>query len=82
MIGAANKVTVGNPTAVYDASTRTIWLLLCSNYKDDLEWMIHAREGKDKTGRRVWLTKSTDYGVTWAKPSEITTSVKKIFRMF
>ena len=36
---------VGNPTAVYDSHTSTIWLLLCSNFKNDAEWMIHAREG-------------------------------------
>ena len=48
MLGAARAATVGNPTAVYDAHTSTIWLLLCSNYKDDAEWMIHAREGRSR----------------------------------
>jgi len=74
MIGAARSATVGNPTAVYDSHTGTIWLLLCSNHADDCEWMIHAREGRDT--RRVWLTSSPDLGETWAKPHEITSSVK------
>ena len=74
MLGAARAATVGNPTAVYDAHTSTIWLLLCSNYKDDAEWMIHAREGKES--RRVWVTSSADLGKSWARPKEITSSVK------
>ena len=76
MIGAARSATVGNPTAVYDRHTRKIWLLLCSNHKDDVEWQIHAREGKDKVGRRVWITSSDDLGLSWAKPKEITSAVK------
>ena len=31
LIGARGSATVGNPTAVYDEETRTIWLLLCTN---------------------------------------------------
>lgn len=75
MMGSANGATVGNPTAVYDSKTETVWLLLCSNHADDAEWMIHAREGKES--RRVWITSSTDFGVTWAAPKEITSSVKR-----
>jgi len=75
MIGAARAVTIGNPTAVYDATTQTIFLLLCSNCKDDAEWMIHAREGREL--RRVWVTSSVDFGKSWAKPKEITSSVKQ-----
>ena len=73
-LGQARAATVGNPTAVYDAHTQTVWLLLCSNYKDDAEWMIHARAGKES--RRVWATSSADFGVTWKPPKEITPSVK------
>ena len=71
----AGAATVGNPTAVYDSHTGTVWLLLCSNFKDDAEWMIHAREGKES--RRVWATSSQDLGKTWAKPREITPTVKQ-----
>eukprot|EP00966_Prymnesium_polylepis_P201269 4663468-Prymnesium_polylepis.1 len=41
----------------------------------DAEWMIRAREGKES--RRVWVTSSTDYGDSWAKPKEITSQVKR-----
>lgn len=76
MLGASRSATVGNPTAVWDADTSTIWLLLCSNHAADAEWQIHAREGKDPVGRRVWVTSSSDLGKSWARPKEITTSVK------
>ena len=56
--------------------TLIIWLLLCSNHKDDVEWQIHAREGKDSVGRRVWVTSSSDLGKSWARPKEITSAVK------
>ena len=72
MIGAARNATVGNPTAVYDATTKTVWLLLCSNNAADAEWQIHAREGKES--RRVWVTSSADLGKSWARPKEITRS--------
>ncbi|KAL3897195.1 MAG: hypothetical protein SGPRY_013102 [Prymnesium sp.] len=69
------QATVGNPTAIFDATTGRVLLLLCSNHPDDAEWMIHAREGVDS--RRVWLTSSDDFGETWARPKEITGSVKR-----
>ena len=75
-IGQARKATVGNPTAVWDRDTETVWLVFCSNLKEDQEWQIHARQGKDKEGRRVWVTSSADRGKTWATPKEITASVK------
>ena len=70
-------VTVGNPAPVFDAATGTIWLFHCSNHAQDLEWMIHARQGKDREGRRVWLASSTDMGMSWSTPREITSSTKK-----
>jgi sialidase-1 len=75
MIGAKGKATVGNPTALYDETTEVMWLLLCTNHAEDLEWQIHARAGKDT--RRVWVTSSSDFGETWEKPREITSSVKR-----
>jgi len=73
-VGKARTATVGNPCAVYDAQTRTVWMLFCTNHADDCEWMIHANEGVDT--RRVWVTSSADFGLAWAAPKEITSSVK------
>lgn len=74
MVGQRGTSTVGNPTAVYDASTKKIWLMLCTNHSRDVEWQIHADCGIDS--RRVWICQSADLGTTWSAPHEITSSVK------
>ena len=66
--------TCGNPCAVADRDTGTVWLLSTWNRGDDGEGAIIARKSKDT--RRVFVTCSTDEGVTWAKPREITADVK------
>ncbi|MBI5385250.1 MAG: family 20 glycosylhydrolase [Verrucomicrobia bacterium] len=69
---AAN--TCGNPCAVLDRDTGAIWLLLTWNRGDDRESSIIAQQSKDT--RRVFVTSSTDDGLTWSKPREITAAVK------
>src|SRR5262245_61935636 len=66
--------TIGNPCPVVERSTGTIWLLLTQNHGSDTERTI--RGGTSKDTRRVWVTKSSDEGATWAKPVDITTNVK------
>lgn len=66
--------TCGNPCPVVDRATGTIWLLLTHNIGSDNETRIVSRTGKGT--RTVWVTKSTDDGVTWSKPVEITRDVK------
>lgn len=66
--------TCGNPCPVVDRASGTIWLLMTWNRGDDPEPKIITRESKDT--RRVFVTSSTDDGVTWAKPREITAAVK------
>ena len=65
----------GNPAPVVDRETGTIWLLLTWNLGSDTEKAI--MEGKSKDSRRVFITRSTDDGMTWAKPREMTDAVKK-----
>jgi sialidase-1 len=67
--------TCGNPCPVIDAANGTIWLLLTHNLGKDTEARIVS--GKGAGSRTVWVSKSTDDGVTWAKPVEITKDVKK-----
>lgn len=67
--------TCGNPCPVVDAKTGAIVLLLTHNLGTDTEAKIVA--GTSQRGRTVWVTRSTDDGRTWAKPTEITASVKK-----
>ncbi len=67
--------TCGNPCAVIDETTGTIWLLMTHNLGEDHEREIKLRASKGT--RTVWVTSSTDDGLTWATPREITSDVKK-----
>jgi sialidase-1 len=67
--------TCGNPCPVIDRKTNISWLLLTHNLGSDTEALIV--DGKSKGSRTVWVTKSTDDGVTWDRPIEITKDVKK-----
>ena len=66
--------TCGNPCPIVDRDTGTIWLLLTWNRGDDPEPRIIARTSKDT--RRVFVSRSTDDGVTWTAPKEITGDAK------
>ncbi|MEM7531448.1 MAG: sialidase family protein [Chloroflexota bacterium] len=65
-------MTCGNPCPVVDSETGTIWLPFCKNLADGHETLIT----QGKAPRTVWVTHSTDDGVTWAEPTEITSDVK------
>ncbi|MBW7864591.1 MAG: exo-alpha-sialidase [Candidatus Hydrogenedentes bacterium] len=67
--------TSGNPCAVVDRDTGTVWLLMTWNRGDDHEKDIIAGTSRDT--RRVFVTHSTDDGLTWAEPKEITKNVKR-----
>jgi sialidase-1 len=66
--------TIGNPCPVLDRATGTLWLPLTRNLGSDNEAAIKKRASKES--RTVWITHSTDDGVTWAKPVEITATTK------
>ena len=66
--------TCGNPCPVVDRTTGTVWLLLTHNLGTDREPQIIQRTSRDT--RTVWITKSTDDGLTWSKPVEITKDAK------
>ena len=65
----------GNPCVVVDRESGTIFLLSTWNCGDDHEGAIIA--GKSKDTRRVFVLQSTDDGLTWSKPREITATAKK-----
>jgi sialidase-1 len=67
--------TCGNPCPVLDARTGTVWLLLTHNLGSDTEQRIVNSTSRGT--RTVWVTKSTDDGVSWSKPVEITPDVKR-----
>ena len=74
IVWADGDNTCGNPAPVVDRDTGTLWLLMTWNRGDDHENDIYTRRSKDT--RRVFVTSSTDDGASWAKPREITGSVK------
>lgn len=67
--------TCGNPCPVVEAKTGAIYLLMTHNLGQDSQQQIV--EGTSKGSRTVWLTKSTDDGLTWSKPRDITSAVKR-----
>ncbi len=66
--------TCGNPCVVYDRDTTTIWLLMSHNLGNDHESDII--KGTSEGTRTVWVTKTTDHGLTWSKPVNITKTTK------
>lgn len=67
--------TCGNPCPVLDEETGEILLLLTQNRGDVPEKDIITK--KSESTRTVWLSRSTDDGLTWAKPVDITQTTKK-----
>ncbi len=67
--------TCGNPCPVVDRESGVIWLPLTWNSGTTHEHEIQPGYGVDS--RRVFMTYSSDDGVTWAEPGEITAAVKK-----
>ncbi len=65
----------GNPAPVVDAATGTIHLLSTWNLGKD-----HEREiidGTSEDTRRIFVMSSTDEGLSWSEPREITPTVKQ-----
>ena len=75
VIGDNGPNTFGNPCPVVDRTTGTIWLLTTQNRGTDREKDIIA--GTSQAGRSVAVLRSTDDGVTWSAPVDITASVKQ-----
>ncbi|HBO45178.1 MAG TPA: exo-alpha-sialidase [Planctomycetaceae bacterium] len=67
--------TCGNPCPVVDRQTGVVWLLTTHNLGRDHERQIVGRTSKGT--RTVWIAKSTDDGLSWSKPVEITDAVKR-----
>jgi sialidase-1 len=73
-IGDNGPNTFGNPCAVVDARTKTVWLLTTQNRGTDREKDII--DGTSAGTRTVSAMHSQDDGATWSMPVEITASVK------
>lgn len=71
-ITADSGYTRGNPAPVVDRTTGTVHLVYTQNPADRTEKEINAGHGE----RTVWITRSTDDGMSWTAPLEITAQVK------
>jgi sialidase-1 len=67
--------TCGNPCAVVDQETGTIFLMMTHNLGVDGEPAII--EGTAKGSRTVWVCYSDDDGNSWSVPTNITSSAKQ-----
>ena len=67
--------TAGNPAPVLDSETGEILLLSTHNLGTDGEPEIIDETSEDT--RRVFVMKSSDEGLTWTDPREITSDVKR-----
>jgi len=74
VIWSDSNNTCGNPAPVVDGSTGNILLLSTRNLSTDREQMII--DGISKDTRRIFVLKSTDDGLSWTIPKEITAQVK------
>ncbi|MFN8241629.1 MAG: sialidase family protein [Bacteroidales bacterium] len=64
----------GNPAPVLDSRSGVVYLLSTWNLGTDREPAIIEQTSRDT--RRVFVMKSSDDGITWSEPLEITGSVK------
>lgn len=69
--------TVGNPAPVIDPRTGHLVLLSCTNAGDLTEEQILRGQATAEQTRRVFVQRSTDDGLTWSTPREITAWVKR-----
>ena len=74
VVGKDGTNAVQNPTVVIDRTTGVIWLMLIRS--DTKQYPDDASLAKaDVQFRRMWVTHSSDDGLTWAKPKDITKAV-------
>ena len=74
LIWSDSTNTCGNPAPILDRKTGHIILLATWNLGTDHEKAIHAQTSKDT--RRVFVLSSSDDGISWTRPTEITKNVK------
>ncbi|MDX6281918.1 MAG: sialidase [Kribbellaceae bacterium] len=75
VVSAAAGKTCGNPVPVVDPASGDVVLVTCQNGADAIESSV-ARGIDAEDGRRVFVQRSADEGVTWNEPVEITAAVK------
>lgn len=75
LIGDDGADTFGNPCVVVDRDTGAIWLFVIRTTGSDKEQAII--EGRSRSLPRPWVLSSTDDGVTWSAPIDLTSAIKR-----
>ncbi len=75
VVSAVPGKTCGNPTPVIDPASGDIVLITVQNGADAVEMSL-ARGTDPESGRRVFVQRSADDGVSWSPTVEITAQVK------
>lgn len=74
VVADGGEHTLGNPCAVVDQSTKTIWLAFTRSHGKDLESEIVAGTSRERT--RVLVTKSLNSGKDWSVPVDISATAR------
>ncbi len=75
VVGDDGADTFGNPCAVVDHATGTIWLFVIRTTGSDKEQAII--EGRSRSLPKPWVLSSTDDGHTWSAPKDLTATIKR-----
>ena len=75
LIGDDGDDTFGNPCVVVDRDTSTIWLFVIRTTGSAKEQAIV--EGRSRSLPRPWVLSSTDDGLTWSSPVDLTATLKR-----
>jgi sialidase-1 len=76
VVHTADDATCGNPAPVIDPASGDVVLLTVRNPADLTERQLHVAEDS-YTARRVFVQRSSDLGLAWTQPAEITDAVKR-----
>ncbi|MFC7624155.1 exo-alpha-sialidase [Microlunatus sp. GCM10028923] len=75
VVHTADDATCGNPAPVIDPASGDVVLVSVRNPGDLSEKKLHLSD-QAYLARRVFLQRSSDLGLTWTEPEEITDAVK------
>ncbi len=76
VVHTADDATCGNPAPVIDPASGDVVLLSVRNPAELTEKKLHHADDP-YSSRRVFVQRSTDLGVSWTEPAEITDAVKR-----
>ena len=74
LLGDDGENMVNNPAAVVDRSTGKVIVVFTQGLGSDQEYLVRA--GLAQEPKTAWVMESSDSGLTWSEPREITGDIK------